>query len=97
MVSHGVSWYLMMSHGVLWCQILCYGVPWVGHLWLKWAEQVWQSEFFGGDILKKTNTGFQGSTLSGHHMTTGFGPFELPTHGLLQKGWDHSLPKACFE
>ena len=26
-----------------------------------------------------------GSTLSGHCMTTGFGPFELPNHGLLQK------------
>ena len=24
------------------------------------------------------NTGLQGSTLSGHRMTTGFGPFELP-------------------
>ena len=29
-------------------------------------------------------------------MTTGFGPFELPTCGLLQRGWDHSPPKACF-
>ena len=52
---------------------------------------------FVGDMLKKKNTGLQGSTLSGPHMTTGFGPFELPTHGLLQKGWDHSLPKVCFE
>ena len=25
------------------------------------------------------NTGLQGSTLSGPRMTTGFGPFELPT------------------
>ena len=32
------------------------------------------------------NTGLQGSTLSGHRMTTGFGPFKLPTHGLLQNG-----------
>ena len=29
-------------------------------------------------------------------MTTGFDPFELPTCGLLQGGWDHSRPKACF-
>ena len=29
-------------------------------------------------------------------MTTGFGPFELPTRGLLQKGRDHSPPKFCF-
>ena len=26
----------------------------------------------------------------------GFGPFELPTRGLLQKGRDHSPPKFCF-
>ena len=47
-------------------------------------------------MLKK-NTGLHGSTLSGPHMTTGFGPFELPTRGLLQKGRDHSPPKVCFE
>ena len=41
-------------------------------------------------------TGLQGRTLSGDHMTTGFGPFELPTCGLLQRGRDHSPPKACF-
>ena len=49
------------------------------------------------DMLKKKNTGLQGSTLSGPRMTTGFGPFELPTRGLLQKGRDHSPPKVCFE
>ena len=43
------------------------------------------------------STGLQGSTLSGPRMTTGFGPFELPTRGLLQKGRDHSPPIACFE
>ena len=48
-------------------------------------------------MLKKKHTGLQGSTLSGPRMTTGFGPFEPLTHGLLQKGRDHSLPKACFE
>ena len=55
----------------------------MGHLWLKWVAQ-------------KINAGLQGSTLSGHRMTTGFGPFELPTCGLLQRGRDHSPPKACF-
>ena len=35
------------------------------------------------------NAGLQGSTLSDHRMTTGFGPFELPTCGLLQRGRDH--------
>ena len=39
----------------------------------------------------------QGSTLSDHRMTTGFGPFELQTCGLLQRGRDHSPPKACFD
>ena len=48
-------------------------------------------------IRSKKNTGFQGSTLSGPRMTAGFGPFELPTRGLLQKGRDHSPPKVCFE
>ena len=59
--------------------------------------QLWQSEllFLGGNAQK--NAGFQGSTPSDHHMTIGGGPFELPTHGLLQKGRDHSPPKACFE
>ena len=41
------------------------------------------------------NAGFQGRTFSGHHMTTGFGPFEFLTCGLLQRGRDHSTPKAC--
>ena len=31
---------------------------------------------------------------AGHHMTTAFVPFELPTCGALQRGWDHSPPKA---
>ena len=47
--------------------------------------------------LEIKNTGRQGSILSGPRMTTGFGPFELPTRGLLQKGRDHSPPKVCFE
>ena len=67
-----------------------------GHLWIKWMGRL---VTVLGDMLKKKeiNTGLQGSTLSGPRMTTGFGPFELPTRGLLQKGRDHSPPKACFE
>ena len=43
-----------------------------------------------GDETTKI-AGLQGSsTLSGHRMTTGFGPFELPTGGLLQRRRDHS-------
>ena len=39
--------------------------------------QLWQSELlFLADMLK--NTGLQGSTYSGHGMTTGFSPFEVP-------------------
>ena len=39
----------------------------------------------------KKNVGLQGSSLSDHRMTTGFGSFELPTCRLLQRGGDHSL------
>ena len=53
----------------------------------------WGKELlFMGDMLKKNPDLWQGSTLSGHCMTTGFGPFELPSCGLLQKGQDHSPP-----
>ena len=45
--------------------------------------------------LCSKQTGLQGSTLSSHHMTSGFGPFELPIRGLLQKGQDHSPAKVC--
>ena len=75
-------------------------LKWVGHLWLKWVGHLWLKWvgklLFGRDMLKK-NTDLQGSTISGPRMTTGFGPFELPTRGLLQKGRDHSLRKVCFE
>ena len=68
---------------------------WVGHLGLNgWGSYGKVSCRFLGDMLK--NTGLQGSTLSGLRMTTGFGPFELPNCGLLQKGRDHSPPKFCF-
>ena len=46
-------------------------------LWLKWVGHLWQSKLlFRLEICSK-NAGVQESTLSGHHMTTGFGPFEL--------------------
>ena len=51
----------------------------------------------GGMLKKKKNIGLKRSTLSGRHMTTGFDLFELPIRGLLQKGWEHSPPKFCFE
>ena len=47
--------------------------------------------------LSDSDAGHQGSSLSDPHKTTGFGPFKLPTRGPLQKGRDHSPPKACFE
>ena len=47
--------------------------------------------------LSDSDAGHQGSTLSDPRKTTGFGPFKLPTRGPLQKGRDHSPPKACFE
>ena len=40
---------------------------------------------FHSEICLK-NAGLQGNTLSDHRMTTGFGSFELPTCGLLQRG-----------
>ena len=62
--------------------------------WGIYGSNGWGKELlFMGDMLKKKNPDLrQGSTLSGHCMTTGFGPFELPTCGLLQKGQDHSPP-----
>ena len=47
--------------------------------------------------LSDSDAGHQGSTLSDPRKTTGFGPFKLPARGPLQKGRDHSPPKACFE
>ena len=58
--------------------------------WGIYGSNGWGSYLFQ-EMLK--NTGLQGSTLSGPCMTTGFGLFELLTHGLLQKGRDHSPPK----
>ena len=42
------------------------------------------------------DAGRQGSSLSDHRKATGFGPFKLPTCSLLQKGRDHSPPKALL-
>ena len=56
--------------------------------------QLWQSQLlFLKDMLEKH--WLQGTSLSGHHMTMGFGPFEIPTCGLLQKGFlgRRSVPK----
>ena len=61
---------------------------------LKWVGQLWQIELFFGRYAQKHWS--SGSTLSSPRMTTGFGPFELLTRGLLQKGRDHSPPKFCF-
>ena len=47
--------------------------------------------------LSDSDAGHQGSTLSDPRKTTGFSPFKLPTHSPLQKGQDHSLPKAFLE
>ena len=53
----------------------------IGHLWLKWMVQLWQSEllFSGGRVAmlekKKKSTGLQGSTLSYHCTTMSFGPY----------------------
>ena len=75
---------------------------WAGHLSLNWWGiyhlDGWGSNgklLFRLEVCSK-NAGLQGSTLSDHRMNAGFGPFELPTCGLLQRGWDHSPPKACF-
>ena len=80
----------------------------MGHLWLLmggylgcgyglngWGSYDKVSCCFVWKYAQKI-AGLQGSTLSDHRMTTGFGPFELPTCGLLQRGQDHSPPKACF-
>ena len=44
------------------------------------------------EMLK--NTGLQGSTLSSPRMTTGFGPFELPTVAYYRKGG--TTPRLSF-
>ena len=58
-------------------------------VWGIYNLKVWgiygkASYCFLGDMLK--NTGLQGSALSGHRMTTGFSPFELPTRGWFKTG-----------
>ena len=95
-----------MGMGHLWLKWVGHlWLKWVGHLWLKWVGHLWPKwvghlwvKWMGHNFFQEMlkNTGLQGSTLSGPCMTTGFGPFELLTRGLLQKGRDHSLPKFCF-
>ena len=70
---------------------------WVGHLYglNGWGSYDKVSCCFVWKYAKKI-ADLQGSTLSDQRMTTGFGPFELSTCGLLQRGRDHSPPKACF-
>ena len=53
-------------------------------LWLIWVDS-YDKLLFCLEICSK-NAGLQGNTLSDHRMTTGFGPFELPTCELLQRG-----------
>ena len=48
-------------------------------------------------LLSNSDAGHQGSSLSDPRKTTGFGPFKLLTRSPLQKGQDHSLPKAFLE
>ena len=91
-------------HTYIKCEVKIQWDMGMGHSWLNGSSicdsngvgQLWQIELLFLEVCSK-NTGLQGSTISSHHMTMGFGPFELPTHGLLQKGWDHSPPKACFQ
>ena len=59
--------------------------------------QLFYSVVYSYVYLSDSYAGHQGSSLSDPRKTTGFGPFKLPTCGPLQKGQDHSLPKACFE
>ena len=57
---------------------------------LKWVGQLWQRKLLFRLETCSKNAGLQRSTLSDNCMTTGFGPFELPTCELLQRGRDHS-------
>ena len=50
-----------------------------GSLWYGWDSYDKVSCCFVWKYAQKI-AGLQGSTLSDHRMTTGFGPFELPTY-----------------
>ena len=57
---------------------------WAGHLSINgWGSN--GKLLFCLEICSK-NAGLQGSTLSDHRMTAGFGPFELPTCGHYREG-----------
>ena len=50
--------------------------------WGIYDSNGWSSKLlFLGDVLKKLTLVFRGVPYSSPHMTKGFGPFELPTHG----------------
>ena len=67
------------------------GVAFMTEMSGAFMAQMGGAVVFWRDMLTKS-TGLQRSTLSGHCMTMGFGPFELPTRGLLQKGQDKQAP-----
>ena len=74
----------------------------VGHLGCGYGLNGWGSYdkvscFFIWKNAHKKIAGLQGSTLSGHHMTTGFCPFELPTCELLQRQTTPHLRLVLFE
>ena len=48
--------------------------------------QLWQSKLLFHLEICSEKAGLQGSTLSGHRMTTGFGPFELLTWAYYGEG-----------
>ena len=51
----------------------------VGHYDKLKVQQFWQRKLLLFLEHAKKNADLQGSTLSGHHMTTGFGTFEPST------------------
>ena len=48
----------------------------------------WLSDYYR--LFHYFNPVIRGAPQSDHHITTSFGPFSLPTYGLLRKGRDHS-------
>ena len=78
-LAHRCSWWWKFPHKLK-CGVKTWWDMGMGHLQLRWVEHAdmekWVTVFLG-DMLKKKNTGLQGSTLSGHRMTTGFGPYDI--------------------
>ena len=72
------TWSVKLKHNGIWGWGI-YGLNGWGIYGLNgWGSYGKASYRFLWDMLKN-NTGLQGSTLSGHRMIMGFGPFELPT------------------